>query len=261
MIDTRKLLLGACMAVVLGPSGASGQDFEWEGRVAAGDAVEIRNINGGIRALAADGDRVVVTAAKRDNGRGDPADVRIEVVEHAGGVTLCAVYPAADGHANECRPGGKGRLEAKDNDVSVEFTVRLPAGVALEAKTVNGGVEAAGLRGDVIAGTVNGAVRVSTTGIARASTVNGSIDAVLGRADWKGDLAFETVNGGITVSLPADAAARVRATTVNGGLETDFPLTVQGRFANRRIEGTIGGGGRDLEMKTVNGSIRLKKAG
>jgi DUF4097 and DUF4098 domain-containing protein YvlB len=48
---------------------------------------------------------------------------------------------------------------------------------------------------------------------------------------------------------------------VNGGIETDFPLTVKGKWVGRRLDGTIGAGGRRLELETVNGSITLRKAG
>jgi DUF4097 and DUF4098 domain-containing protein YvlB len=102
---------------------------------------------------------------------------------------------------------------------------------------------------------------VSTTGTAEATTVNGSVRASMGRADWTGTMKFNTVNGGITVEVPADFSADVEASTVNGSIETDFPLTVQGRFMNRRLRGRVGAGGRTLEMESVNGSIRLRKAG
>ncbi len=42
---------------------------------------------------------------------------------------------------------------------------------------------------------------------------------------------------------------------------TSFPLTVTGRISRRSIQGTIGSGGRQLEMETVNGGIELRKAG
>jgi hypothetical protein len=38
-------------------------------------------------------------------------------------------------------------------------------------------------------------------------------------------------------------------------------LTITGRFGHRRLNGTIGNGGRRLELSTVNGSIKLRKAG
>ncbi|MEX2156638.1 MAG: hypothetical protein WD773_07330 [Gemmatimonadales bacterium] len=73
------------------------------------------------------------------------------------------------------------------------------------------------MRADTKASTVNGSVRVTTTGLAEASTVNGE-------------------------------------------MESDFPMTVSGRFGPRRWRGTIGTGGRTLNLSTVNGEIRLKKS-
>ncbi len=78
-------------------------------------------------------------------------------------------------------------------------------------------------------------------------------------AVWSDALEFKTVNGGITLDLPQDLSTEVRATTVNGDITTDFPLTVSGRFGPRRLNGTVGGGGRNLELETVNGSIALRR--
>jgi len=250
----------ACAAMVCLPATGEAQDFEWNGRIDSGDKIEIKGINGEINATYTSGSEVRVSATKEAR-KSDPKDVRIEVVEHSGGVTICAVYPNDDGKKNECKPGDDGHLSSHDNDVAVHFTVQVPAGVVLDANTVNGGVDAGGLKSDVFANTVNGGINVSTSGLAKANTVNGSISASMGRADWTGDLDFQTVNGSITVAMPADVGARVRASTVNGGMESDFPLTIQGKFSNKKMEGTIGGGGRDLNLETVNGSIRLKKSG
>src|SRR6266699_2142441 len=126
-------------------------------------------------------------------------------------------------------------------------------------RTVNGDVGAADLTGDVEANTVNGSIRISTAGYAEAQTVNGEIVASLGRATWSNALEFRTVNGGITLDLPAGLSTEVRATTVNGDIETDFPLTVTGRLGPRSLRGTIGSGGRQLALSTVNGSIKLRK--
>jgi len=236
------------------------QDWDWQGTVDRGDAIEIKGINGAIKASGSSGSQVTVTAVKKGK-KNDPADVRIEVVEHSGGVTICAVYPDAKGKKNECAPGDGGRLSSEDNDVSVAFTVQVPAGVRLVASTVNGEIEAGGLGADVRATTVNGDVKVSTSGLARATTVNGSIQASMGRADWSGTTSFNTVNGSIIVELPSGASTEVSASTVNGGMETDFALTVKGKFSMKNMKGTIGDGGRELEMETVNGSIHLKSGG
>jgi len=239
--------------------GQQSAEWEWSGRVDRGDAIEIKGINGDIEATGSSGSEVTVTAVKKGR-KDDPEDVRIDVVEHAGGVTICAVYPDGDRRSNECAPGDGGHLSSRDNDVSVDFEVQVPAGVRFVGKTVNGGIEASSLSADAEATTVNGDIAVSTSGLARATTVNGSIHASLGRADWSGKIKFHTVNGSIRVDLPADVNADVSASTVNGGMETDFPLTVSGRFSMKNMRGTIGRGGRDLELETVNGSIVLKRS-
>jgi hypothetical protein len=239
-----------------GPGGSSlrqGRDWSWRGRLAAGKTLEVRGVNGSITAQPADGNEIEVTARKRAEDD-DPDEVRIEVVEHDGGVTICAVYP---GRRNRCEPGG-GRMSVNDNDVQVEFDVRVPRDIAFEGANVNGDVEAVGLGGPVELHTVNGSARLETTaGEARAATVNGSIRAVV-RGRGAGRLRFSTVNGGIDVALPADIGADIEASTVNGSINPDFPVQVTGRINPRRLNGRIGGGGRTLDLETVNGSIRIR---
>jgi len=251
----------AWLAVGVRPTLAQ-SPFHWSGRLAAGKRLEIKGVNGDVHAVGiAAGSQAEVSAAKRAR-RSDPASVEIKVVESEDGVTICAVYPTPRRarRDNECTAGGHWSSNTEDNDVVVDFQVRVPAGVKFYGHTVNGEVEAEHMGADVWAYTVNGSVRVSTTGYAEATTVNGSISAELGRADWSEEVAFRTVNGGITLDLPANFSAEVRAETVNGDLVTDFPLTVTGKFGPRHLRGTIGAGGRQLSLSTVNGSIRLRKA-
>jgi Toastrack DUF4097 len=237
---------------------AQAADFDWKGTIARGGVLEIKGVNGGIDATAASGVEAEVSAFKRAR-RSNPDEVEIKVVEHAGGVTICAVYPSSGRGANTCEPGEGGHMHTRDNDTNVEFTVRVPAGVRFVGRTVNGGIEATGLPGDAEAYTVNGSVRLEAAGVARGETVNGGIRASLGRADWTGELKLNTVNGGIRLELPEGTNVDVKAQTVNGSISTDFPLTVMGKLNRRRLAGQIGSGGRELELNTVNGSIDIKK--
>ena len=150
-------------------------------------------------------------------------------------------------------------MNTQNNDVRVKFTVRVPQGVRFIGRTVNGDIEAASLTGPVSIKTVNGSASFSTSSYGDAATVNGSVKATLGSSDWTEELDFSTVNGSITIDLPADTSADVRASTVNGDISTDFPLTVTGRFTPRRLSGTIGAGGRALSLETVNGSVQLRR--
>jgi len=218
-------------------------------------------VSGDVRAVLASGAEAVVNARKHAR-RSDPDDVEIKVVQSDEGVTICAVYPTPPRarEENSCEPGDRWHSSTDNNDVVVDFEVQVPAGVEFNGQTVNGEMSAEGLKGDVKASTVNGSVRVSTTGLAEASTVNGSVYAEMGRANWNDELEFSTVNGGITLILPGKLDTELRASTVNGEIDSDYPLMITGKFGPRRLRGTIGAGGRTLNLSTVNGEIRLKKS-
>ncbi len=238
---------------------ATAQDWTWQGRVGAGQWLELKGVNGRIRAEPSRSGQIEVEAVKSAD-RSNPDDVKIEVLQNRGGVTICAVYPApANKPENECTSGERWNSNTRDNDVRVDFIVRVPAGTQFDARTVNGDVTLNGMGADVKAATVNGSVRISTTGLAEASTVNGSIDVAMGRADWDDILSFTTVNGQITLELPSAVDTEVRATTVSGEILSDYPLTLRGKLARQRVSGTIGRGGRELSLTTVNGDIEIRK--
>ena len=230
--------------------------FAWRGTMPRGGVLEIKGVNGSVRATRASGSELVVTATFRGR-RSDPATVRVERVEHAGGMTFCAVYPTPEGREeNVCAPGDGGRMNTRRNDVEVEFQVEVPAGVPFHGRTVNGSVEALELDSNVEVTTVNGSIDLSTSGTATARSVNGSLDVRMGSAP-AGDVAFETVNGRIELDVPDDLDARVEARWLNGGLDADLPMTL-GSMSRGRASGTLGQGGPTIHVETVNGSIRIR---
>lgn len=238
--------------------GASAQDYRWSGRLADGQAVELKGINGDIRVVSAQGSEIELVAEARGR-KSDPSTVRIERVEHDQGLTFCAVYPTPEGERpNRCEPGSDGRMNTRRNDVSVDFELRLPDAIDLVARTVNGDVFADDLGGDVVAMTVNGDIEVSTEGFAQAETVNGDIDVRMDDADFERGADFSTVNGSITLDVADAVDADVRASWLNGGFESDLPFTIDGRIGKRSARGTLGDGGAELRLETVNGSIRIR---
>jgi hypothetical protein len=240
-----------------------GRDFRWEGAVAPGKWVKLQNINGDVEVMAASGNRVEVTAIKRAKRGDDPEVVRIEVKRYGSddeNVSICAIWGDATCDESGYRSNRRRHRDHDEDEVSVEFTVRLPRGVNIDLGTVNGSVDVRGVTGEVNASSVNGGVdAVSEGGPVTASTVNGSIRASM-RTLGSGDLEFSTVNGSITVELPDNIDADLRMTTVNGTLSSrDFPLTVTGRFNPQNMRATIGRGGTRLSFSTVNGNVELRK--
>ena len=252
----------AALALTAIPAAAQREEtFRWSGQLAAGRTLEVRGLNGDVEARPSSGRAVEVVAVKHGDDD-DPRAVEVEVIEGAAGIQVCAVYPGKrGGRISTCRDQDDDRDDEMDNDVVVDFTITVPAGVVFEGSTVNGGIDVASLDGDVRVSTVNGGIEVASSGTVEAQTVNGSIRASTGQASWNGTLDFQTVNGSITLTLPASAGATVSAETVNGGFSSDFPLTVDaGRWGPKRVTGTIGAGGGRLVLETVNGGISIRKS-
>ena len=63
---------------------------------------------------------------------------------------------------------------------------------------------------------------------------------------------------GVELDVPDDLNADLRASWLNGSIETDLPFLLEGRVSKRSAAGQFGAGGPDIELKTVNGSIRIR---
>jgi hypothetical protein len=268
-------LLASIAAAALAATGLEAQNpnpFTWRGAVGQGKTLEVRGIQGWIRAERATGNQAEVTAQKTGD-EDDPDDVRIEVIEDGEGVLICAVYP---GRNNRCGRDGDHQRIRRHNDVEVQYTVRVPAGVdfvgsmvsgdvaatglpgRVDVSSVSGSATATGIGGPVSANSVSGDVELETaSGEASGRSVSGSVRAtVRGRGDRA--LRFSSVSGDVTLMLPRDLGADLELSTLSGELQSDYPVTVSGRFSRRRMQARIGAGGRRLEVSTVSGDVRIR---
>lgn len=259
---TTRILLAAALLATIAPHPLAAQErsreekaFEWSGRLPDGAWLRIKNMNGEVRVVAGTSDRVEVVADKSWR-RGDPRDVRFDVQRDGDNVTICALwYESSSCSPTSYRSNSRGN---RRNDVNVTFTVRLPRGVRIDVATVNGEVNIRDASAEVVARTVNGSVDVATSrGPVSAKTVNGGIDVRMDQLDDRSDMDFETVNGSISVELPTGFNGEIDMRTVNGGLRSDFPLQLSGRISPRQLRATIGSGGREVRLRTVNGGIEL----
>jgi hypothetical protein len=254
------LFLAAPLAAQKQEASSKDDNFSWTGKMKSGAWLRVRNMNGSISVERASGDVADVTGEKKWR-RGDPEEVRFELVKDGDNITICALWgDRATCDADGVHYGRHGWNNDRDNDVNVKFVIKLPAGVKVDVGSVNGDVDVSGAQSEVIAKTVNGGVEASTSGgPVNASTVNGGIRVSMDAAPGMNDLSFSTVNGSISVEVPASFSADIDMETVNGSLSSDFPLTISGKVNPRHLHATIGKGGRQVDLKTVNGSITIKK--
>lgn len=170
-------------------------------------------------------------------------------------------------------------------------TIEVPARTNLQLSLVNGGgVEVDGVEGEIEANNVNGPVTLTkVSGTVVAHSVNGDVTAAL-RQVGSSPMAFTSMNGEVDVTVPPATKASLKLRSDHGDVFTDFDVqqiarpggpvqpsssiprrnsnrgdrdSVKERFrieVDRSVYGAINGGGTDLELRTYNGDVYLRKA-
>lgn len=221
--------------------------------------LELINVNGRITAEPAPDDKVTVEGRRSVKASTDEA----------------AKEKLAELQIREEVTGDRVRVESRPPRLSgfggheIEWAIKVPRGVVVDLRTVNGGVRITGLQGEVHARTTNGGVRGKDVGtqILEASSVNGGIEIEFTRPlESTASVEVETVNGGVELGLMADSKATISARAVNGGVSvTDLPVEKQEQAnsfeSKRRLEGTLNGGGAKVKISTTNGGVRITRSG
>ena len=131
-------------------------------------------------------------------------DVTIEGREEGATVAIAV----RDAGAPTCGEQGNWRQPAwwdrRRYDAEVTLAIQVPRDVRVRLCTVNGGEAVVdGTQGDFDVSNVNGRIVLKgMRGSGRATTVNGTIEAAFDAAP-RAESLFKTVNGDITVTLPA----------------------------------------------------------
>jgi hypothetical protein len=228
--------------------------------VQAGGRFELINVNGRITAEPADGKEVVVEGRRSVKARSDEAAkellAKLEIREEVGDSTVRV----------ESRP----QRMSGFNSASIEWTVKVPKGVIVDLRTVNGGVRLNSLSGEIYAKSTNGGVKGSrlTANKIEASVVNGGVEIELSAPlDATDSIELSSVNGGVELALPSESRATIAARAVNGGVRVSDDLNATQEEESheferrRRFNGTLNGGGAKVNASTTNGGVRITRIG
>jgi hypothetical protein len=140
--------------------------------IQTGGRFELINVNGRITAEPTDGKEVVVEGKRSAKARTDEAAkerlAQLEIREEVGGSVVRV-------ESRPPRMSGFGGHE-------IEWTVKIPKGLIVDLRTVNGGVRMNGLTGELYAKSTNGGIKGTRLIIDKieASVVNGGVDIELG---------------------------------------------------------------------------------
>jgi DUF4097 and DUF4098 domain-containing protein YvlB len=136
----------------------------------------------------------------------------------------------------------------------------VPRRFDLSLDAYNGSLGVEGVTGQLALNTHNGSVTLTDVGgDVHARTQNGSLNVRLAGTSWSGDgLDAVTQNGSVRLAVPASYSATLETGTVNGRINTDIPITVQGRIS-RQLSVPLNGGGKTIRAMTTNGSVNISR--
>ena len=240
------LSLGALMAFALTAS-ASDQftaEFHRSFSLPSNGRVSLENVNGNVTITGWDKSEIQIDAVKKANSQQKLDEAKIEVEASNDAVHIRTKYP--DNHHN-------------NNPATVTYELHVPRGARLDSiSLVNGSLDVSQVSGDIKTNLVNGKTSIhDIAGRADLSAVNGAITAGYRSLSGVSEIRLKSVNGAVTLGLPASPNAELSVSTVNGGIQTDFPLQVQGKFMGHRLDGKLGNGGTRIEISNVNGSVHI----
>ena len=218
--------------------------------------VTLENINGGVQIKVWDRAAVQVDAVKKAYRRDRLAEAKIEVNATEENIRIKTEYP----DENQTFRSGHGRY---DNPAVVDYTLTVPRKAVLESiELINGSIDIDGVEGTVKASSINGRVMArGLLGEAKLSTINGPLEATFTQLDETKPISLGSVNGNVTLIIPSNANAAIRAGTVHGGISTDFGIQVKrGEYVGQSMDGQIGTGGPQIKLGNVNGSIKVTHA-
>jgi hypothetical protein len=158
---------------------------------------------------------------------------------------------------------------------STDFEIEVPLRTNVTLSTMNGDISVTSVEGELEVNSVNGDLSLaSVAGSIVAHTVNGDVTAALTRAAADAPMAFTTLNGQVDVTLPPTIKANLKLRTDNGDVFTDFDIpamssgsatrstTRDGRFrfeVERAVVANLNGGGPDIELRSFNGRVYLRR--
>ncbi len=218
--------------------------------------VSLENINGDVQIKVWDRPGVQVDAVKKAYRKDRLAEARIEVNSTEENIRIKTEYP----DQNQTFRGDHRRI---DNPATVDYTLTVPRTSMLESvELVNGSIDIDGVEGSVKASSINGKVNArGLLGEAKLSTINGPLIATFTRLDDGKAIALGSVNGNVTLVIPSNSNASIRASTVHGGISSGFGLKVKhGEYVGHSLDGQIGTGGPRIKLGNVNGGIKIINA-
>ncbi len=171
--------------------------------------------------------------------------------------------------------GNNIKVDSNSERYTTNLQITVPRNTNLTLDSYRDGkVSVSAVHGQLDARSFHNDIRFTEcSGSANLWSYHGDLVASMNSVDGDAPLEFESYNGSIELSLPADICMNTQLRTGRGKLLTDFDVTEIGDPVQTQIQkdgtkkvqfdefvrGTINGGGPVLKIETEHGDIQIRK--
>lgn len=233
-----------------------GYSIDYEMRVPAGVDLELRTsdgevrvtgVNGKVYARTSDGDIAVKDIGEAEL-RSSDGDIRADEIEG----DISAV--TSDGDIRVANVTGDASLRSSDGDIDCR-----DIGGRVEIQLSDGDVMVDAVHGGIFARSSDGELEVrNAAGTVELKTSDGNIVLSMSKTAPMSSVTCTSSDGNIRVRLNESAAFSIEARTSDGRVTVGFPGEFERDKKGRRISGDVNGGGRQVTLRTSDGSITVE---
>jgi DUF4097 and DUF4098 domain-containing protein YvlB len=290
----KKLWLVIFMAIALGAQAQSFtekiiKNFTFEKKDPLNTLI-VADMNGSVEIEGYNGNEIMVEVTKTIRGKTETRlesgkkQVQLGMIDRADTIILfveglCSTFSQRKygkqkhgewGYHGDCNGGCH-----DDFDHTMNFKIKVPADIHVNASTINGGnVVVENVKGSVIANNINGSIKLTNlVREANASTINGDLDVVYA-SNPTDHCRFYSLNGNINAYFKKGLAASLSFESFNGDLFTNIqqiealPVSVEKENGSKGVKYKIGGNRYKvgsgatttlLDFETFNGNVYVKE--
>ncbi|WP_395377414.1 hypothetical protein [Marinicella sp. W31] len=228
----------------------------------------VSQIYGGVRVIGHSGQDVIVLARKKNFKQKTEMKNGLRKVNND---SMKLVIEERDNHVDVVSQHYSGKKPA------LNLEIRVPFKFDIKLSNINKGDSyVRDVTGEMEISNVNGSITLENiSGGVLADSVNGAVTATFESVFENTDMAFSSLNKDVDITLPKNVKAKIKAKTENGeiytGFDVDFdksPAVVEKESGKgsyklkleKWVQGTINGGGAEIQLKTLNGDIIIRAA-
>ena len=229
---------------------------EWNLGTEGRSRFTVRNVGGSIEVVGWDRDEIEIAAtiriraASKNKAQKIFGNIEFKVVHDPGNISIRALVPKL----RKDSVAGEGNTA-----VWIDYTVRVPYTTDLEIQSVTGDIGVVQVGGIFRVVSERGSIdMLSRGGEGVLKTGSGEIGCELAFLPAGGKLCLKTGNGDVSLGIPAETSAMLRARTRSGRVRVRLEMTGVEKQKRKIKQGVLGGGDGEIVLESTSGDVTVE---